>query len=119
MKRLLLLILVMPVLLSCGVSVSSPHDTDNKKNLKRLIQYYKDGEVDVCKHQGQTAYSAAINARGAGSVIYDQNGQEIGRCHYALGSMSDAVCKELTDCETVYRVKNNIWGKPPIKKYPK
>lgn len=47
--------------------------------LKKLYSQYKNGEISECTYNGQTVYSAAINAYYAGSVIFDKRGNRIGR----------------------------------------
>jgi hypothetical protein len=84
--------------------------------LRQLYKKYKNGEISECRWHGQLVYSGGINAYDAGSAIYDEHGNEIGRCNYAWGSV-DSICYQLENCETVYRVKDNIWGKPPVNKY--
>lgn len=42
--------------------------------------------------------------------------KEIGACNFAWGNV-ESICGQLTDCEVIYRVKDNIWGKPAVDKY--
>ena len=98
------------------VSSCKKNDVENWQTLKKLHKIYKDGEIDQCKYKGQTVYCAGLNAYDAGGVIYDKNGNQIGSCNYAWGNV-DSICKQLTDCEVIYRVGDNIWGEPPVDKY--
>jgi len=89
---------------------------ENKKTLRALYKTYKSGVISECKYQGKTVYSAGLNAYDAGSSVYDADGQVMGTCHYAWGAV-DSICHQLTNCEVIYRVKNNIWGQPAVDKY--
>ena len=89
---------------------------NNKATLKKLYKMYKDGEIDECKYKGDIVYCAGLNAFDAGAVIYDKDGKQIGSCSYAWGPV-DSICKQLTNCKVIYRVKNNIWGEPAVDKY--
>lgn len=102
--------------LSSGISSCKKEDAPNKETLKQLYKIYSNGEISECKYNGQTLYSAALNAYDAGGAVYDKNGKQIGVCNYAWGSV-DSICSKLNECEVIYRVKNNIWGSPAIDKY--
>lgn len=87
-----------------------------KAVLHTLYQSYADGEISECKLSGETVFTCTLNAHDAPTMIYDQNGNEIGICNYAWGS-ADEMCYALKKCDVVYRVENNIWGKSPVDKY--
>jgi hypothetical protein len=89
---------------------------DTPAPIKQLYSIYQNGEISVCKYNGELGYSCGLNAYDAGTVVYDKNGKQIGTCNYAFRKV-DAMCEKLTDCETVYRVKDNIWKTPAIDKY--
>ena len=88
---------------------------NNNETLKELYKVYKNGEISECKYNGETVFRAGINAYDAGSVVYDKEGKQIASC-YGWGN-DDPICSKLTDCEVIYRVKNNIWGEPAVDKY--
>ena len=111
-----LILLAMTVILSIGVYSCYKNSTENKETLKKLYKVYKDGEIDECKYNGKIVYCAGLNAYDAGSIIYDKEGKQIGSCNYAWGDV-DTICKKLTDCKVIYRVKNNIWGEPAVDEY--
>lgn len=108
--------LILIVLLLIGVFSCKKEKTENRKTLKKLYKTYKDGEINECKHNGHTVYIAGLNAYDAGGTVYDNDGNQIGSCNYAWGKV-DSICGQLVDCETIYRVKNNIWGQPAVNKY--
>ncbi|RWU08233.1 hypothetical protein [Pedobacter chitinilyticus] len=107
MKRLFLQLVAVVLLLSC---LSCSKDiVENKKTLDKLYEVYKNGQISICKYNGQTVYSAMQNVYDSPEVIYDKNGNPIGNCNYAWGQV-DAMCKEVTNCKIIYMVKDNIWG---------
>lgn len=78
-----------------------------------LVTQYERGEVEQCMYKGMTIYRCSRNAPDAGSEIYDVYGQRIARCYANTGIM-DPACKDATDCKVIYRMANNIWGKPAV-----
>jgi hypothetical protein len=78
-----------------------------------LITTYTRGEIEQCQYKGQTVYRCSRNAPDAGSEVFDNTGKRIGRCYYSTGSV-DPICKDATDCKVIYRMANNIWGKPEV-----
>lgn len=99
------------------ITISCKQDEiDNWGTLKELYNIYKDGEISECKYNGQTVYDAGLNAYDAGSVVYDKKGKVKGACNFAWGNV-DSICGQLTYCEVIYRVENNIWGLEPVDKY--
>ncbi|MFT7344474.1 MAG: hypothetical protein ACI9XP_001059 [Lentimonas sp.] len=92
------------------------HKVDNWRTIKKLHKNYKNGEIDECQFNGETVYSAALNATDSGNQIFDIDGIQIGDCNYAWGPV-DPMCGELQDCETIYRIEDNIWGRPHVDKY--
>lgn len=115
-KLLTILTMTLILIMAIGISGCKKNDFENKKTLKKLYKTYKNGKISECKHNGQTVYSAGLNAYDAGSEVYDKDGKQIGTCNFAWGQ-PDSICGQLTDCETIYRVKNNIWGQPAVDKY--
>ena len=92
-------------------------DSAKKDTLRFLYEGFKDGRISECRHKGQTVYSASINAYDVGSTIFDKDGNGLGGCSYGWIVKIDEICTQLTDCETIYMVQNNIWGQPPVDKY--
>ncbi|MBK8145057.1 MAG: hypothetical protein IPK62_08695 [Bacteroidetes bacterium] len=97
-------------------SFSCKKDNTASDTIKKLYKSYKNGEISECKFNGAIVYSAGINATDAGNQIYDIDGKNIGNCNYGWGNV-DSICKQLTDCEVIYRVRDNIWGQPAVDKY--
>jgi hypothetical protein len=112
-KHLLILFLT-TMLIVCLTSCEE--DFENASTLKKLYKTYKNGSIDECKYNDQTVYRATLNVYDANVVIHDKNGKQIGTCNYAWEQF-DVICTKLTDCETIYRCKDNIWGFPEIDKY--
>ena len=81
-----------------------------------LYQTYQNGVMSECQYNGNTVYSAGLNAYDAGSSVYDKDGNKIGSCNYAWGQ-PDSICSELMSCEVIYRVEGNIWGQSAVDKY--
>lgn len=102
-------------LLMLGTTCMKENDKEENNTLKQLYRLYKNGQISRCKYNGDTVYCAERNAYDAGSVIYDKKGNKVGTCCYAWGK-PDTICRQLTECETIYRVKDNIWGEPPVNK---
>ncbi len=90
--------------------------TENIKVLTHLYEEYRNGTISECECNGQHVFVAGINAYDAGSVIYDLKGNIITRCDNSFEA-PDSLCLNLKNCRTVYRVKNNIWGLPPVNEY--
>ena len=88
----------------------------NISTLQVLYEKYKNGEIEACQYNGATVYKAGLNAPDAGSVIYNGEGIKIGSCNYGWGK-PDSMCEKLQSCEDVYRVAENIWGKPAVDKF--
>ena len=110
-RFVLLLLLILPVVLSCN-----KNKPENWKTIKELHKKYRDGMISECEYNGATVYAAGHNAYDAGSVIYDSKGKLIASCNYAWGSV-DQMCGELENCEVIYCVEDNIWGYPAVDKY--
>jgi len=73
-------------------------------------------EIEECTYEGKKVYSYSFNAADAGSDFYDGKGSKIGSCNYAFGQV-DSICEDARNCITVYRVEDNIWGRPAVDKY--
>lgn len=111
-KYLILLIGVMIVFSGC-----TKDDNMATSALKSIYNQYKDGEISICNYNGNKVYTAALNAYDAGFQIFDINGKQTYDCNISWGQEVDKICVELTSCEVIYRVENNIWGEPPVDKY--
>ena len=107
---------ILTLLLSVGISGCKKDDSQNSQTINKLYRNFQNGEISECKHNGQLVYSAGINAYDAGGAIFDKDGKQIGTCNFAWGK-PDSICGQLTDCEVVYRIKDNIWGQPAVDKY--
>jgi hypothetical protein len=103
--------LIIIVLISC-----KKDKNEAPQVVKDLYATFKNGEIDECSYNGQTVYSAGLNAYDAGSVIYDKNGKIIGNCNYAYGQF-DSICGKLQNVVVIYRCKNHITGEPFVDKY--
>ena len=90
--------------------------TDNLATLKKLYKTYKNGGISECTYNGETVYSASLNANDAGSSIFDKDGKNIGDCNWAWGGV-DAICGETKNCKRIYCIEDNIWGYDYIDKY--
>ena len=110
---ILLLSLTMILFVNTSCKKKKP---EHWKTMKELYKTYKNGEISECKYKGETVFTAGLNAYDAGTVVYDKDGKKIGSCSYGWGSV-DAICNELKNCETIYRVDKNIWGEPAVDKY--
>lgn len=95
---------------------TSGHKPANISTLQVVYGKYKNGEIEACQYNGATVYKAGLNAPDAGSVIYNGEGIKIGSCNYGWGK-PDSMCEKLQSCEDVYRVAENIWGKPAVDKF--
>lgn len=99
-----------------GIASCKKNTTEQVTTLKQLYNTYKNGEISVCQYNGQTVYSAILNGMDVPQVIYAGDGKQMGICNYGWGQV-DPICKQITNCETIYRIKDNIWGKPGVDKY--
>lgn len=121
MKKSILIILLGVSLFIVGCTTQTPGEKQNenmnrKEVLIRLYELFKNGSISECRYDGNTYYSAGLNAYDAGNNIYNNVGNPIAGCNYAWGKV-DPLCTKLTNCENIYRVKNNIWGQPAVDKY--
>ncbi|WP_199117412.1 hypothetical protein [Pedobacter sp. ASV28] len=112
----ILFLTMMMIILSIGFSGCKKNDHQKRKTLEKIYVFYKDGKIGECKYNGQTVYSAILNAYDANGQIYNKNGDVIGSCNYAWGKADD-ICKQITDCKSIYVVEDNIWREPAINKY--
>jgi hypothetical protein len=98
------------------ISGCKKEDFESKLTLKQLYVIYKNGEIDECRFNGHIVFLAALNAYDAGITIYDEDGNAIGVCNFPWGKV-DSICWQLTDCEVIYLVKDNIWKLPAVDNY--
>lgn len=87
-----------------------------KAGLNRIYSEFKNGSISECKLNGQTVYEASENAYDASQYIFDLSGNKIGECNWAWSNV-DSICKQLQNCETIYRCQNHISGQPFFDKY--
>lgn len=113
-KQLFFLALV--IIFANGLTGCKKDEAEKTSTLEQLYKTYKNGAIDECKYNGQTVYCAGMNVFDGGSIVYDMEGKQIGTCNFAMGQ-PDAICAQLSECETIYRVENNIWGLPATDKY--
>ena len=111
-----LILFALTTMLTIGLTSCKKNSFENASTLRKLYKTYKNGEISECKHNGQTVYSTGLNAYDAGGAVYDKDGKQIGTCNFAWGQ-PNPICVQLTDCETIYRVKDNIWGQLAVDKY--
>ena len=116
MKIAKVLFLGLTLIFTLGFNSCKKYNFENSKTLRQLYKQYKNGEISECKYLGETVYSAGLNMYDAGGAIYDYEGNQIGTCNFAWGG-ADSICNKLSDYKTIYRIKNNIWDKPPVDKY--
>lgn len=110
-QLVVLLLLLFIGLFSCKQDVAIA-----KPGIHTIYLTFKNGSIDECKLKGQTVYVAGLNANDAGAIIFDVEGKEIGNCNWAWGK-PDTICRQLTDCDVVYRCQNHISGEPFVDKY--
>lgn len=116
-RSVLILCLLATALVSCKNkkgSQSSENPQPEMDALTELISKYSNGQVEVCSLAGQLYYKCSRNAQDGGSEIFSELGEKLGGCYYNTGAV-DELCEKLSDCQAVYRVEPNIWGKPGIK----
>ncbi|MEM7036765.1 MAG: hypothetical protein AAF570_07295 [Bacteroidota bacterium] len=94
-------------------STTTTTDTPATDPAEALVKEYQNGEVLRCTFEGKTYFQCARNAYDAGSEIFDHDGKKLGGCYYSTGQVNP-LCEVEKDCEVVYRVKDNIWGKPAV-----
>ena len=114
MKRNLIkfiLIVTLALWFSC-----QKEETVNLESLKSIYKSYINGEIDQCKLNDAIVFCAGLNTWDAPAIIYNNNGKIIGLCNYAWGPV-DEICKQLTDCEVIYRCEHHISGQPSVDKY--
>lgn len=99
------------------MSSSCTKDEVNLDSLKKIYAIYKQGQISVCHHKSVLVYKAELSATDTGFQIFDQNGNQIGDCNTAWGQKPDYICDQITKCETIYRIKDDILGIPGINKY--
>lgn len=88
-------------------------ETAQPRPVEKLFELFKDGEILSCDYNGQVVYKCAHNAYDVGNEIYDENAEKIGSCYWNSGKV-DEMCRQLEGCKDVYRVKDNIWGRPAV-----
>ena len=110
------ILLVLAAVIHLGCKNGGSAATDPKPEAwspAQLVKEYEQGEVNRCVYNGETVFFGARNAPDGGSEAFNSKGEKIGVCYYNTG-MVDPVCKGATNCETIYRVHPNIWGKPGV-----
>jgi hypothetical protein len=97
------------------------HEDENNNpeynaTLIKLYHIFRDGAIEECKLNGELVYCGEYNNVYDGPrIIYDKNGKQIADCAYRPDR--DSICDQITQCETIYRVKDNFWGQPELDKY--
>lgn len=105
------LLLCLLLTFGCKNSSNGGSGTPEPSTEEKLVKQYENGQVEKCDYQDGFVYKCTMNAHDAGDIIYNEKGEKIGQCIYAT-NIVDPICKELQRCQTVYRVADNIWGKP-------
>ena len=106
-------------LLSCFLFFSlgcSKYDSNKTKGIKKIHKDFSDGFISECQLDEVLVYLAGHNAYDAGNSVYNVDGELMGICNYAWGK-PDTICLKLTNCETVYCIPDNIWGKEETDNY--
>lgn len=102
---------------SCKKSKTEESKPIDPETLKRLYYIYRDGAIEECKLNGEIIYCGQYNNVYDGSrYVYEKGGKLIGACNYR-SPKPDTICLQITDCETIYRIKDNFWGLPEVDKY--
>jgi len=110
MKKMLPLFLLL-----CMHAVQCRKDHNAPPIVKLLHSQCANCEIDECHYNGQTIFCTAMMANDAGATLYNSNGEQIGLCNYAWGTV-DTLCGQLENCQTLYRPENAM-GLPPADKY--
>ncbi len=79
-----------------------------------LLKLFTEGEISKCMLNGTAVYHCRLNANDAGSEIFDMEGEKMHVCNSAWGQTPDPECDQLTECDVLWRVKDNIWGLAPV-----
>ena len=116
MKRLIGLLTLIAGSVILLSAACSKKQTKSGNALQKLYNQYQNGQIDECSLNGKKVYSAGLNAYDAGTEIYDEAGVKLGVCYYASRQVDD-ICKELSNCETIYRCEKHITGQPAVDKY--
>ena len=67
----------------------------------------------ACTYEGEKYYLTQTNAYDAPGGIMNANLESAGNCNYGWGQ-PDPICEQITDCQAIYVIKDNIWGYEPI-----
>lgn len=116
------LLLLYSSLLASGLTACKKCSPENPvvqehETLKRLYLLYSDGAIDECLLNGKPVYCGQYNNAYDGSrFVYETGGKLIAACNFRSPN-PDSVCLQITNCETIYRVKDNIWGLSEVDKY--
>ncbi|MTI32532.1 hypothetical protein [Xanthovirga aplysinae] len=86
------------------------------KALRKLHHQFERGSIDLCLYNGDTIYAVQRDALGANVILYDVYGDKITTCDYGYEKVA-IICNNLRKCETIYRIKNNVWKLPAVNKY--
>ena len=86
----------------------------NNSVLQNIFNQYKDGSIAECVDNGQTYYSAGMNAYDGGGQTFDSTGKVVGEYQGFTGKYTGVVPKNCTD---IYVVTPNVWGKAGVNKY--
>jgi len=99
----------------CTIATTSceKNNIENYSTLKQLYKEYQFGMISEHKLDGETVYSATLNAFDITTNLYDAEGEYITN----IGYLSDFDSNRLSDSEIIYCCEDNIWGKPYTDKY--
>ena len=118
MKNLIFILGMVLLAFSCK-NAPQKNGNDDLTVAKNLYENYIEGEISKCSLEGKTYWMGALNAPDAGSEVFDATGKKVGACYHSTNSVDD-ICGQLDqsgNCQVVYRMAKNIWGKPAVDTY--
>ncbi|MEI7765497.1 MAG: hypothetical protein WCI93_02830 [bacterium] len=94
---------------------ASGNQTNNISiGLKNVFEFYKNGQISECHENGQTYYSASLNAYDGEGATFDIDGNIVGQYQGLTGAYTGINPKS---CKIIYVVYPNIWGLDAYNEY--